>query len=176
MVLQEICTPALIYLVFSVTQIVIDTFKGMYNIAFIKLWVALIFTILLNFLCNKGLGIVSWIIVFIPFILMTVIVTMILLMFGLDPLTGRRPKITVDRNMRHKRHHHKRHHRHHHRRKDPEYLQTDQIEKRKGRHLRHGRRFNSGYDEDKTSAATDAVMTDMVQKRTNLDSDPLQQK
>ncbi len=107
---------------------------------------------------------------------MTVIVTMILLMFGLDPLTGRRPKITVDRNMRHKRHHHKRHHRHHHRRKDPEYLQTDQIEKRKGRHLRHGRRFNSGYDEDKTSAATDAVMTDMVQKRTNLDSDPLQQK
>ena len=120
MVLQEICTPALIYLVFSVTQIVIDTFKGMYNIAFIKLWVALIFTIPLNFLCNKGLGIVSWIIVFIPFILMTVIVTMILLMFGLDPLTGRRPKITVDRNMRHKRHHHKRHHRHHHHRKDPE--------------------------------------------------------
>ena len=101
MVLQQICSPALIYLVFSVTQIVIDTFKGMYNMAFIKLWVALIFTILLNFLCNKGLGIISWIIVFIPFILMTVIVTMLLLMFGLDPLTGRRPRITVDRNVYH---------------------------------------------------------------------------
>jgi hypothetical protein len=60
MVLQDICAPALIYLVFSTTQVVIDTIKGVYNVAFIKLWVAIIFTILLNFLCNKGLGIISY--------------------------------------------------------------------------------------------------------------------
>ena len=54
-----------------------------------KMFVALIFTILLNYLCSLGLGIISWLIVFIPFILMTLIVSMLLLMFGLDPTTGK---------------------------------------------------------------------------------------
>ena len=69
--LANLCPPALIYLVFSTTQIVIDTIKGFHNTAFLKIWVTFAFTVLLNFLCEKGLGIVSWIIVFIPFILMT---------------------------------------------------------------------------------------------------------
>ena len=89
MILNNICPPALIYLIFSLTQIVIDTIKGQYNVAFLKIWVAVIFTILLNFLCQNGLGIISWIIVFIPFILMTLIISILLLMFGLDPTTGR---------------------------------------------------------------------------------------
>ena len=74
MILNNICTPALIYLIFSLTQIIIDTIKGFYNTAFLKIWVAGVFTILLNLLCNRGLGIVSWLIVFIPFILMTLII------------------------------------------------------------------------------------------------------
>ena len=49
----------------------------------------MIFTLLLNYLCSQGLGVISWIIVFIPFILMTVIVTLLLVVFGLDPLTGK---------------------------------------------------------------------------------------
>lgn len=90
MILSKICTPALIYIIFSITQIIIDTFKGHYNVAFVKIWVSIVFTILLNFLCKQGLGIISWFIVFIPFILMTLIVSILLLMFGLDPLTGER--------------------------------------------------------------------------------------
>ena len=89
MAFEEICPPALIYLIFSTTQVVIDTMKGYYNLALTKLLVALIFTILLNYLCSLGLGIISWLIVFIPFILMTLIVSMLLLMFGLDPTTGK---------------------------------------------------------------------------------------
>lgn len=89
MVLSAICPPALIYLVFSVTQISIDTFQGMYNTAFAKVWVSLIFTIVLNYLCIRGLGIISWFIVFIPFTLMTLIITILLYLFGLDPATGR---------------------------------------------------------------------------------------
>lgn len=89
MVFQEICPPALIYLIFSTTQVVIDTTKGYYNLAMTKMFVALIFTMLLNYLCSLGLGIISWLIVFIPFILMTLIVSMLLLMFGLDPTTGK---------------------------------------------------------------------------------------
>jgi len=84
----NLCPPAIIYLIFSITQILIDTFKGLYNTAFIKVIVTIMVTLLLNILCENGLSIVSWIIVFIPFILMTVIVSMLLYIFGLDAATG----------------------------------------------------------------------------------------
>jgi hypothetical protein len=84
----NLCAPAIIYLIFSITQILIDTFKGLYNTVIIKVIVTIMVTLLLNILCEKGLSVVSWIIVFIPFILMTVIVSMILYVFGLDAATG----------------------------------------------------------------------------------------
>lgn len=84
----NLCAPALIYIAFSLTQVIIDTFKGLYNTAFVKLIVMVIITILLNILCERGMGIISWIIVFIPFIFMSVIIAILLYTFGLDPATG----------------------------------------------------------------------------------------
>ena len=84
----KLCPPAIIYLIFSITQIIIDTIKGLHNTAFVKTIVMIMVTILLNILCERGLSFVSWIIVFIPFILMTVIVTIILYILGLDAATG----------------------------------------------------------------------------------------
>jgi hypothetical protein len=49
----------------------------------------IVFTLLLNILCNRGLGIISWLIVFIPFILMTYITAILLYTFGLTPTTGK---------------------------------------------------------------------------------------
>jgi hypothetical protein len=85
---MNLCGPALIYVIFSLTQIIIDTFKGLYNTAFFKIIVMILITFLLNALCEQGLGIISWFIVFIPFIFMTVIVAMLLYIFGLDAATG----------------------------------------------------------------------------------------
>jgi hypothetical protein len=84
----NLCAPAIIYLIFSLTQIIIDLFKGLYNTAFMKTIVMTMVTLLLNILCEKGLSVVSWFIVFIPFIMMTVIVSMLLYIFGLDASTG----------------------------------------------------------------------------------------
>lgn len=84
----NLCAPAIIYLIFSITQILIDTFNGLYNTAAMKVIVTVMVTLLLNILCEQGLSVVSWIIVFIPFILMTVIVSMLLYIFGLDASTG----------------------------------------------------------------------------------------
>ena len=86
--IETLCPPALIYICFSLTQIIIDTFKGLYTVAFFKFWVMIIFTLLLNILCDQGLGIISWIIVFIPFMLMSVITMILIFAFGLDPETG----------------------------------------------------------------------------------------
>lgn len=84
----NLCAPALIYVAFSLTQIIIDTFKGLYNTAFFKIIIMIIITILLNALCQSGMGIISWVLVFIPFIFMSVIVAILLYVFGLDPATG----------------------------------------------------------------------------------------
>ncbi len=84
----ELCAPALIYIAFSLTQVIIDIFKGLYNTAFFKFIVMIVITFLLNALCQSGMSIVSWIIVFIPFIFMSVIVTILLYVFGLDAATG----------------------------------------------------------------------------------------
>lgn len=86
--MTSICPPALIYIVFSLTQIIIDLIKGLYNTAFMKFIVMSIIGFLLNLLCQGGLGIISWIIVFIPFVLMTIITAMLLYAFGLNDTTG----------------------------------------------------------------------------------------
>tara|TARA_B100001093_G_scaffold294977_1_gene281336 strand:- start:127 stop:609 length:483 start_codon:yes stop_codon:yes gene_type:complete len=89
MFIEKICPPALIYLIYSFIQIVVDTLNGLYNTAFIKLWVSIIFTALLNILCDSGLGIISWTIVFLPFILTALLTTILLIEFGLDPSSGK---------------------------------------------------------------------------------------
>ena len=73
-----VCPPAFIYIIFSLTQIIIDTIKGQYNTAFFKFIVSILITFLLNALCKNGMSVISWLIVFIPFIFMTVIVTILL--------------------------------------------------------------------------------------------------
>jgi len=87
--LNSLCAPALIYLCFSLTQIIIDVFKTDYTVAFYKFWVMMIFTILINTLCSKNLGIVAWILVFIPFMLMSMVTLILILIFGLNPFTGK---------------------------------------------------------------------------------------
>jgi hypothetical protein len=88
MLIKKLCSPALLYLVFSLTQIIIDIFKNMYNTAFFKFIVMILFTLGLNILCKRGLGVISWFIVFVPFIMMTVITTLLLFVFGLSPSQG----------------------------------------------------------------------------------------
>jgi len=60
----------------------------MHNTAFFKFIVMIIFSVILNVMCQRGLGVISWFIVFVPFIMMTIITTMLLFVFGLSPTTG----------------------------------------------------------------------------------------
>ena len=85
MVLENVCPPALLYLAFSIIQIIIDMYKGDTIQAFFKFIVMIIFTIVLNAICNSGMTIISWFIVFIPFILMTYVTTILFFIFGVNP-------------------------------------------------------------------------------------------
>ena len=119
---SDFCAPALLYIAFSLTHIIVDLFKHMYNTALVKFIVMIIFTFLLNLLCQRGLTIISWFIVFIPFITMTVITTLLLIIFGLSPFTGKIEKSHLgpdkshhdkschDKSCHDKSHHNKSHH------------------------------------------------------------------
>ena len=85
MVLENICPPALLYLAFSIIQIIIDLYRGETVQAFFKFIVMIIFTIVLNAICQSGMTIISWFIVFIPFIMMTYITTILFFIFGINP-------------------------------------------------------------------------------------------
>ena len=86
--MENLCPPAILYVAFSLTHIILDIFKNLYNSALLKFIIMIIFTIVLNVLCKNGLGVVSWIIVFIPFISMTIITSLLLMVLGLSPSTG----------------------------------------------------------------------------------------
>ena len=101
MIFQYICPPASLYLAFSIIQILIDMFRGEMNTAFLKFIVMIIFTIALNMLCASGLGIISWFIVFIPFILMTYITTILVFVFGIPKTSDLRPERKPRKNHKH---------------------------------------------------------------------------
>ena len=71
---------ALVYLCFSLIQIIIDVYKKQFNTAFFKFWVMIIFTTLLN-IYVRGLGVISWLIVFVPIMMTIIIFTYLLFRF-----------------------------------------------------------------------------------------------
>lgn len=89
MFVDKLCSPAVLYLGFSLTQIIIDLFKKMYNTAIVKMAVMIVFTTVLNLLCARGLTTISWFIVFIPFVTMSLVTGILMYLFGLAPFTGK---------------------------------------------------------------------------------------
>ena len=87
--IQNLCMPALMYLVFMIMHIIYDVYYGLYNMVLIKLVLCTIGTLLLNVLCENNMSIIAWMVVFIPFVMMTVIAVYIMFVLGLNPATGK---------------------------------------------------------------------------------------
>ncbi len=83
--LEKICSPALLYLAFSMVQITIDLFQGDYETSLLKFIIMFIFTAILNILCINGYTKVVWFIVIIPIILLTYISSVLFYVFGINP-------------------------------------------------------------------------------------------
>ena len=83
--LNKLCGPTILYLAFSLVHIIIDGLYGRFNRLLIEIVISIIFAFMLQLLCMAGLNIISWILVFIPFILFTYITSIILFVFGLNP-------------------------------------------------------------------------------------------
>ena len=83
-----LCPPAVLYLIYGGVHIIIDGYKGLYNLVFIETILTLFFTIALQLLCSLGLGIVSWIFIAIPFIGMALFTSLLLGTLSLHPEQG----------------------------------------------------------------------------------------
>lgn len=81
---ENLCSPAILYVGFCLTHIIIDTIREQYPSAIMKFLIMVVFTLILDMLCKRGLGTVSWLLVLIPFVSMTLITAILLSMFGVN--------------------------------------------------------------------------------------------
>ena len=96
MFFTNLCTPALIYLVFFLTHSLVATFQNNYKHAILQILLGILMTFLLQLLCLRKMDIISWIIVFIPFIFYTYMVMIIYYVFGINPDIEPEPKHKID--------------------------------------------------------------------------------
>lgn len=77
--MTSLCAPALIYLVFSVLAILYMIYDH-YNAGsvIIKLLFIILWTWILNLLCEKGFEAISWFLVLLPFIIFILFIVIVL--------------------------------------------------------------------------------------------------
>lgn len=98
MILTSLCPPALIYFVFMLCHVILATFKDQYNDAILQFILGTLMTMLLQLLCYKGMTLISWIIVFIPFIFYTYMIMIIYYVFGINPERTDTEEVEEDEN------------------------------------------------------------------------------
>lgn len=80
MALKQLCTPALIFMIYAFTQVIMDTAHGLFQTALVKVCVSIVIATTLQYLCLNGMKGISWIFVFVPLFLMTTATS--ILLFG----------------------------------------------------------------------------------------------
>jgi hypothetical protein len=82
-VIEDLCQPALLYLLYLVVHVGLDLSLGMYITAVTKTVFGLAAVYLLNVFCEVDLGIVSWLVIATPFVI-TALATALALGLNLD--------------------------------------------------------------------------------------------
>ena len=67
--IEDLCPPALLYMIFLVIQLGLDASLGMWITMTIKAILGLSTVVVLDMFCGIGLGVVSWFLVAAPFII-----------------------------------------------------------------------------------------------------------
>jgi hypothetical protein len=85
--IDYLCPPALLYVLYTVIHVGLDLSLGLFTTAGIKVAMGLVGAFVLDALCSVDLGIVSWAIVGVPFI-MVALASSISLGLGMDRLAA----------------------------------------------------------------------------------------
>jgi hypothetical protein len=85
MLLEQLCPPSIIFVVFLFIFLTIDLYDNNYRTAFAKMIIGFIIVSLLQVLCLSDLAVLAWMIVFLPLIIYTYMTIVIYSAFGIDP-------------------------------------------------------------------------------------------
>ena len=80
--IQSFCPPSIVYLVFTLTHVLMALFDNNIKGAFLQLVMGILITLLLQMLCMNGLSFFSWIIVFLPLVFYTYMTLLLYNIFG----------------------------------------------------------------------------------------------
>jgi ABC-type bacteriocin/lantibiotic exporter with double-glycine peptidase domain len=85
MILNYLCPPAILYVVFFMISIVVELSEEKYRTAFTQTIICIVFTCILQLFCMADMSLMAWILVFIPIIMYTYMVLIIFLVFRMSP-------------------------------------------------------------------------------------------
>jgi hypothetical protein len=86
--IENLCPPALLYLVYIVIQVGLDLSLGLYMTAVMKVVAGIAGTVILDSFCGVDLGVISWAIIATPFI-MVALASSISLGLGMDRMAAK---------------------------------------------------------------------------------------
>ena len=85
MFFSNFCSRALVYFIFMLVHVFLEMYHKNTKGALLQLLLGLLMSMILQVLCIRGLNIISWIIVLIPFIFYTYMMILLYNVFGLEP-------------------------------------------------------------------------------------------
>ena len=68
---NSLCPPAFLFLLFGMVHIILAIFNLNYMIGLKYFLLTLLFTTILNYICEKQLSFISWLLILVPFLIMT---------------------------------------------------------------------------------------------------------
>jgi len=89
MILNYLCPPALLYVVFFTISIILEISEEQYKDALTQSIICIIFTCILQLFCMADMSLLAWILVFIPVIMYTYMVLIIFLVFRMSPKSNK---------------------------------------------------------------------------------------
>jgi len=85
MLLDNLCTPTIVFVVLSISHLSLELYDEHYSLALLKAVLALVMICLLELLCVVKLHLLAWILVFMPLIIYSYMTLIIFSVFGFDP-------------------------------------------------------------------------------------------
>jgi len=85
MIIDKLCPPAIVFIVFAIVHIIMELYDYKYTRALLKALLAILLVCLLEALCLSKMEIISWVIVFMPLIIYSYMTLVIFFVFGTNP-------------------------------------------------------------------------------------------
>jgi D-alanyl-lipoteichoic acid acyltransferase DltB (MBOAT superfamily) len=85
MLLDNLCTPTVVFIVFAIAHLSLELYDNHYSLALLKAVLVIVMICLLELLCIVKLHLLAWILVFMPIIIYSYMTLIIFFVFGMDP-------------------------------------------------------------------------------------------